>query len=118
MRVLELKKLLSLLVIAWALQPIQSFAQDRVLAASATSTGSLTGLNTEVHGIVVESSATAGTLELFDDAAAPCTGVSLVTIHTPAAAGLDYIPIPGVVRFVDGVCAILTNVNGVTIFYK
>ena len=88
---------------------------DRVQVASAITSGQIIGGSAEIRSVVIETSGTAGTLSLHDNT---CSGAALITIHTPAAATIFDVKIPGYVRFVTDVCATLTNVNGVTIFYK
>lgn len=91
--------------------------QTDVKATSLTASGSVFGGPARVKGIVVTSTDTASSLVLKDGGS---SGTTIMTITTPAAAGIQNILIPGEgVKCTTSIYAALAdaNVAAVTVFY-
>lgn len=89
--------------------------QTDVLSAVATADGSMVSGRNRLKGVVLTSSATAGSI-VFKDGGA--SGTVRLTLNTPASAGFHDIVIPSEgVLFSSDIYVDLTNVTSVTIFY-
>jgi hypothetical protein len=91
--------------------------QTDVKAKSLTASGSVFGGPARVKGIVVTCEATASSVTLKDGGS---SGTTVMTITTPAAAGIQNILIPGEgVKFNTSIYATFAdaNVTSVTTFY-
>ena len=91
--------------------------QYDVKAKSLTTSGAVFAGPARVKGLVVTTSANASSLVLKDGGS---SGTVIMTITTPAAAGIQSILIPGEgVRFLTDVYATFTdaNVTAATVFY-
>lgn len=86
-----------------------------MIASAITTTGTVHGDACIVHGVYVESGASAGVLTLKDGGTG---GTSKIVINTPAAAGMVYVPIDGGIEFATDVHGTLTNVGSVTVLFK
>ena len=91
--------------------------QTDVKATSLTTSGSVFGGPARVKGIVVTCAATASSLVLKDGGS---SGTTIMTITTPAAAGIQNILLPGEgIKFNTSIYATFTdaNVTAATVFY-
>ena len=89
--------------------------QYDVSSAVATSDGTMVAYRARVKGMVITSSASAGSVVLKDGGSG---GTSLVTINTPATASVHNVLLPGEgVLFESSIYVDLTNVTSVTVFY-
>ena len=91
--------------------------QTDVKAKSLTASGSIFGGPARVKGIVVTCGSTASSLTLKDGGS---SGTTVMTITTPAAAGIQNILIPGEgVKFNTSIYATFAdaNVAATTVFY-
>lgn len=89
--------------------------QTDVLSAVATADGSIISGRNRLKGVVLTSSATAGSIVFRDGGV---SGTVRLTLNTPASAGFHDIVIPGEgVLFSSDIYVALTNVTSVTIFY-
>ena len=91
--------------------------QTDVKAKSLTASGSVFGGPARVKGIVVTCASTASSLVLKDGGS---SGTTVMTITTPAAAGIQNILIPGEgVKFNTSIYASFAdaNVTSTTVFY-
>lgn len=91
--------------------------QTDVKAKSLTASGSVFGGPARVKGIVVTCASTASSLTLKDGGS---SGTTVMTITTPAAAGIQNILIPGEgVKFDTSIYATFAdaNVTSTTVFY-
>ena len=91
--------------------------QTDVKAKSLTDSGSIFGGPARVKGIVVTCGSTASSLTLKDGGS---SGTTVMTITTPAAAGIQNILIPGEgVKFNTSIYATFAdaNVAATTVFY-
>lgn len=84
-------------------------------SASVTATGTLVNAPCRVLGVYWRAAATAGTIVLKDGGG---SGVTRMTINTPAAASAGFIPVAnGGMRFGTDVHATLTTADGVMVVY-
>lgn len=84
--------------------------------AAITSSNELVGTACNVYGLYIRTTGTEGTVVLKDGGA---TEATIVTFNTPAAEGHIYITVPGDgIEFATTCHGVLTNVDGLTIFYK
>jgi hypothetical protein len=89
--------------------------QTDVSSATRTSDGTLVSQPTRIRGIMITSTASAGSIVLKDGGSG---GTAKITVNTPAVAEIfnALIPAEGV-RFTTDVYLDVTNVDSVTVFY-
>ncbi len=86
-----------------------------ILAAQRTTDGTLVSAGTKVRALWVRSTAVAGTVVLKDGGSG---GTVRLTLNTPAAVGVQVVPIPGPgIQFFSDVYLDVADVDGVTLFY-
>jgi hypothetical protein len=89
--------------------------QIDVLSATATGDGTLVPFPTRIKGVVITTTAGAGSVILKDGGA---SGTTLLTLNTPAVAEMFNALLPGQgIRFRTDVYVDLTNVSSITVFY-
>lgn len=89
--------------------------QTDVKSAVATATGTMYAARTRLKGVTLTPSSSAGSVVFRDGGA---SGTTLLTLNTPAAAGMNDVVIPGEgMLFGTDVHVTVTNVTSVTIFY-
>lgn len=89
--------------------------QTDVSSATRTSDGTLVSQPTRIRGIMITTTASAGSIVLRDGGSG---GTAKITVNTPAVAEIfnALIPAEGV-RFTTDVYLDVTNVDSVTVFY-
>ena len=89
--------------------------QTDVSSATATADGTLVAQPTRIKGMIITTTATAGSVVLKDGGA---SGATKLTLNTPAVAEMfnALLPAEGV-RFTSDVYVDVTNVASVTVFY-
>ena len=89
--------------------------QTDVLSATATADGTMVSTPARVKGILITTTASAGSVVLKDGGA---SGTARITLNTPAVAEMFNALLPGEgVRFTTDVYVDVTNVASVTVFY-
>lgn len=89
--------------------------QSDVKSAVATADGTMVASRTRLKGVAMTTSASAGSVVFKNNGA---SGTTLLTLNTPAAAGIHDVFIPGEgILFETDVYVDLTNVTSVTVFY-
>lgn len=89
--------------------------QTDVISAVATATGEMVGARARLKGLIITSGAGAGSL-VFKNTNG--SGTTLLTINTPAAAGIFGVELPGEgILFPAAIHVTVTAVTSVTILY-